>query len=154
MKKIENKKFSLKNNIINSFMSHGKKLTCEKNLTKTFKNLQKSSDKNHKNILQLFIGNLTPIFKFNQQSKKRGKKKNIVYTPYLIPNNELRISFALKLLKSTILKNKKGEFSKNLTQEVLSAILSNSSSSIERKNEIQKHVLAQKRYFYKFRWYK
>jgi len=154
MKK-ENEKFILKNKIINSLMSHGQKVTCEKILIKTLKNLQKLNNKNYKNILQLFIESLTPVFKFNKQSKKRGKKKNIVYTPYLIPNNALRISFALKLLKLTLLKNKKGEFTTNLTQEILTAVLFNgNSSSSEKKNEVQKQVLAQKRYFYKFRWYK
>lgn len=153
MKK-KNKKFVLKNKIINSFMSNGQKETCEKILTKTLKNLQRSNNKNYKNILQLFILTLTPIFKLNTQSKKRGKKKNIVFTPYLIPDNELRVNFALKLLRSTLLKNKKTEFSKDLTQEILTSILLSQSSSIEKKGEIQKQVLAQKRYFYKFRWYK
>lgn len=153
MKKL-NKKFILKDKITNSFMSNGQKEICEKILLKTLKNIQRTNVKNYKNILQFFIVNLTPIFKFNKQSKKRGKKKKIVYTPYLIPNNELRINFALKLLKSVLSKNKKNSITKNLSQEILTSIVSNKSISIEKKTEIQNQILAQKRYFYKFRWYK
>jgi len=150
--KTENKNFILKNKIINSLMSNGQKETCEKILTKTLKNIQRNNTKNFKKILQLFILNLTPVFKFNKQSKKRGKKKKIVFTPYLIPNNELRINFALKLLKSILSKNKQNNAVHNLSNEIIASILSNKSISNEKKIEIQNQVLSQKRYFYKFRW--
>jgi len=149
----KNNNFFLKTKIANSFMFSGRKETCEKNLIKTLKNVQRNSTKNCKNVLKLFILNLTPIFKLNKQSKKRGKKKKITYTPYLIPNNELRINFALKLLKSILLKNQKKNIINNLSHEIINSITSlNKSVSIEKKNEIQKQVLSQKRYFYKFRW--
>lgn len=148
----ENKNFTLKNKIINSFMSNGQKETCEKILTKTLKNIQRDNIKNLKKIIQLFILDLTPVFKFNKQSKKRGKKKKITFTPYLIPNNELRVNFALKILKSVLLKNKQNNTENNLSREILNSVLSNKSTSIEKKVATQDQVLAQKRYFYKFRW--
>lgn len=151
MKK-ENRNFILKNKIINSFMSNGQKETSEKILTKTLKNIQRNNTKNFKKILQLFILNLTPVFKFNKQSKKRGKKKKITFSPYLIPTNELRINFALKLLKSILLKNKQNNIVNNLSFEIISSVFSNKSVSSEKKTELQNQVFAQKRYFYKFRW--
>jgi ribosomal protein S7 len=151
MKK-EKKNFILKNKIINSFMFNGQKETSEKILMKTLKNIQRDQTKNFKKILQLFILNLTPVFKFNKQSKKRGKKKKITFTPYLIPNNELRINFALKLLKSILSKNKQNNTENNLSREIITSVFSNKSISTEKKVEIQNQILAQKRYFYKFRW--
>jgi len=155
MKK-ENKKFILKNKLINSFMSNGQKETCEKILKQTLKNTQRNSTKNCKKLLQLFVVNLTPMFKFNKQSKKRGKKKKIEFIPYLIPTNELRINFALKLLRLTLIKRKKNSFTNSLSNEILTSVLSNGSTSIsiEKKNEMQNQILTQKRYFYKFKWYK
>lgn len=148
----ENKNFTLKNKIINSFMSNGQKETCEKILTKTLKNIQRDNIKNLKKIIQLFILDLTPVFKFNKQSKKRGKKKKITFAPYLIPNNKLRINFALKTLKSVLSENKQSNTENNLSREILNSVLSNKSTSIEKKVATQNQVLAQKRYFYKFRW--
>lgn len=148
MKK-KNSKIILKERILNSLMQNGQKETCEKILLKTIKKTQKSNKQNFKSLLQLTIVNLTPTFKLNKQSKKRGKRKSLTYTPYFIPNDSLRINFALKLLKST---SKKDKLSfESLSEEIL---LSSSlkSQSIEQKNELQKQVLSQKRYFYKFRW--
>ena len=151
MKK-KNVNFILKNKILNSFMFSGQKETCEKILIKTLKSIQRNNLKNSKKIFQLFIINLTPVFKFNKQSKKRGKKKRIIFTPYLIPNNALRVNFALKQLKSILLKNKQNNFVHNLSHEIVTSVISNKTISGEKKFEMQNQVLAQKRYFYKFRW--
>ena len=154
MIKDNNQKFVLKEKIINSLMSDGQKEICEKILFKTLKSIQRTNLKNYTNILQLFIVNLTPVFKFNTQSRKRGKKKKITNIPCFLPNNELRISFALKLLKSILSKQKKSTILKSLPQEILISIISDKGVSVEKKNELQKQILTQKRYFYKFKWFK
>lgn len=146
------KKLIIKDRIINSFMFNGQKEVSEKILFKTLKHIQRSNNKNCATLIQEFLINLTPIFKFNKQSKKRGKKKTITYIPYLMPTNALKINFGLKLLKNTILKSRKNSFFYELTQEILAAVSLNKSFSIEQKNNLQKQILAQKRYFYKFRW--
>ena len=146
------KRFNLKEKIVNSFMQKGKKETSERILNQTIKKIQKLEKKNCKNQLQLAIMNLTPTFKLNKQSKKRGKKKQMNHVPNFLPNNYLRIGFALKLLKLTLLKNKKGKTCEHLAKEILTSSNSVKSISIEQKNELQKQVLSQKRYFYKFRW--
>lgn len=148
MKK-KNYKIILKERIINSLMQNGQKETCEKILLKIIKHTQRSNSRNFKNLLQLAIVNLTPTFKLNKQSKKRGKRKSLTYTPYFIPSNSLRINFALKLLKSTSKKNKLS-FERLAEEIFLSSSIK--SQSVEQKTELQKQVLSQKRYFYKFRW--
>lgn len=145
-------RFTLKEKFITSFMKKGKKETSEKILNKTIKKIQKSNKKNCKNQLQIAIINLTPTFKLNKQSKKKGKKKQMNLVPVFLPNNDLRISFALKLFRLTSLKNKKEKTSKILTKEILHSSNFIKSTSIDNKNELQKQILSQKRYFYKFRW--
>ena len=151
---IKNKhKFNLKEKVINSFMRKGKKETSEKIIIRTLKKIQKLDKKNCKTQLQVAILNLTPTFKLNKQSKKRGKKKQMNYVPHFLPNTYLRIGFALKLLKLTIVKNKKDKTFEHLAKEILNSSNSvKSTTAIEQKNNLQKQVLSQKRYFYKFRW--
>lgn len=151
---MKKKKFILKNKITNSLMFNGRKETCEKIIKSSLKQIQRKTEKNYKKILQLFIINLTPMLKFNKLSKKRGKKKKVLFTPFLISNNELRINFGLKLLKTTLLKNKKNNTVNNLTHEIINFYLFDKSETIEKKTDLQKKILSQKRYFYKFRWYK
>lgn len=145
---------TLKKNIINSFMFKGHKEVCEKNFKKTLKDIQRFNNKNYKNILKLFIIKLALVFKLKKNSKKRGKKKNIFYNPFLLSNNDFRVNYALRLIKSLLLKNKKESFFNILTQEILNTVMLNKSVSFEQRNDIQNKVLAQRRYFYKFKWYK
>ena len=111
--------------------------------------LQKITTKNCKNQLHLAITNLTPIFKFNKQSKKRGKKKSMTFVPYFLPNNHLRIKFALKLFRSTLLKNKKGNKTfENFSKEILASSNSTKSTSVEQKNELQKQTFENLKFFF------
>lgn len=148
----KNQNFNLKDKIINSLMHKGCKESSEKIFKKSIKRTQKLTKKNCKVQLQTAIINLTPTFKLTKQSKKRGKKKQMNYTPIFLPNNLLRISFALKLLKNTALKNKSSKTYEYLSKEILASANSTKAVSVEQKNSLQKQVLSQKRYFYKFRW--
>nr|YP_009485523.1 ribosomal protein S7 [Nitzschia alba]AVR57587.1 ribosomal protein S7 [Nitzschia alba] len=133
-------------------MISGKKNTGEKILLKFAKRLQKSSDKNFKNLVQLAIINSTPTFKLNEQIVKKGKRKAIRSTPSFIVSDSLRIITSLKFIKNVVAKNKSSnEFYRSFVDEIL-ASASSKSQSVDKKNELQKQILINKRYLSKFRW--
>ena len=68
------KNFELKSKLLNHVMISGNKKTSEKILLKSFKKLQKDSQKQSKKILQLAIINATPIFKFYKYTRKKKRK--------------------------------------------------------------------------------
>jgi ribosomal protein S7 len=143
---------NLRTKIINILMKNGKKNTGEKSLLKFAKRLQKSSDKHFKNLVQVAIINTTPTFKINEQIVKRGKRKTVRSTPSFITSNSLRIMNALKLFKRAVEKNKNSnQFYENFVNEVLSAA-SSRGQSVDKKTELQKQVVANKRYLSNFRW--
>lgn len=147
-----NKAFSLKVKIVNTLMVSGNKKTGEKILLKFAKLLQKSSNKNFKNLVQLAIINSTPTFKLSEQVVKKGKRKSVRSTPSFITSDSLRIMASLKLIINAVGKNKTSSyFYENLMNEVLlSSELK--SQSVDKKNELQKQILINKRYLSKFRW--
>ena len=126
--------------------------TGEKILLKSAKRLQKSSNKNFKHLLQLGIINSTPTFKLNEQIVKKGKRKAVRITPSFIVNDSLRIMTSLKFIKMSVSKNKKPvQFYESLSDEILaSGILK--SQAVDKKNDLQKQILLNKRYLSKFRW--
>lgn len=146
------KTFNLKTKIINILMISGKKNTGEKILLKFAKKLQKSSNKHFKRLVQFAIINSTPTFKLNEQIVKKGKRKTVKSTPSFITTDLLRIMTALKLLKRAVEKNKNSnKFYENFVNEILMA--SNLKGlSVDKKTELQKQVLVNKRYLSKFRW--
>lgn len=146
------KAFDLKTKVINTLMLEGKKKTGEKILLKFAKRLQKSSDKKFKHLFQLAIINSTPTFKLNEQIVKKGKRKAVRITPSFIANDSLRIMTSLKFIKTTVSKNKKSvQFYESLSEEILaSAVLK--SQAVDKKNDLQKQILINKRYLSKFRW--
>lgn len=146
------KPHNLKKKIINTLMKSGKKNTGEKILLKFAKRLQKFSDKHFKNLVQVAIINSTPTFKINDQIIKKGKKKVIRSTPSFIASDSLRLMNASKLLKRVVEKNKSAnQFYETLVNEVLLAA-SSKGQSVERKIDLQKQVLVNKRYLSNFRW--
>ena len=146
------KKISLKTKIVNSFMIHGEKKTSEKILLKALKALQKSTNKNSKDLLQRFIINSTSTFKLNEQVVKKGKRKVTKITPSFILNDSLRISTSLKSIKKVIKKSKQSNsFYSRLSEEILSSSQLKG-QVVEKKNELQKQILLNKRYLSKFRW--
>ena len=147
-----NKQFNLKAKLGNTIMISGEKKTGEKILLKFAKRLQKSTPKNFKNVVQSAIVNATPTFKINEQIIKKGKRKAIKITPSFIANDSLRLMNSLKFLKETASRGQKAaKFYESLANEVLTSSTSKS-QTIERKTELQKQVLANKRYLSKFRW--
>ncbi len=151
-KNLSKKKVFLKSRIINSLMISGKKEIAEQILNKLIKFLLKSTNKNTINLIQLSIINSTPVFKLNEQIIKQGKRKAIKITPAFIAKNYLRIMFSLKLLNKIAFTAKtENVFYMKLAKEIMkSAKLK--SESVNRKNELQKQVLLNKRYVSKFRW--
>jgi len=133
-------------------MVSGKKNTGEKILLKFAKKLQKSNNKHFKKIIQLAIINSTSSFKLNEQVVKKGKRKAVRSTPSFIATDSLRVMASLKTIKRTVVKNKNSaRFYEALANEVLLAS-SLKGQSVDKKTELQKQVLANKRYLSKFRW--
>ena len=133
-------------------MISGKKNTGEKVLLKFAKKLQKSSNKNFKKLLQIAIINSTATFKLNKQVVKKGKRKAVKSAPSFITSDSLRIATSLKLLKQSVEKNKGSkQFYESFVNEVLLAS-SFKGQSVERKIELQKQILVNKRYLSQFRW--
>lgn len=146
------KTFQLKTKMVNTLMLSGKKKTGEKILLKLAKLLQKSNNKNFKSLIQLAIINSTPTFKLNEQIVKKGKRKAIKSTPFFIVTDSLRIMSSFKFLKTAAVRSTtSNHFYKILANEVLAAS-ELKSQSVEKKNELQKQILLNKRYLSKFRW--
>lgn len=148
----KNNTIVLKNQIVNSFMKNGKKHTGEKILLKLSKSLQKSTQKNFQNLIQLAVINAAPAFKLNEQTMKKGKRKSKKIIPSFIVKDSLRIMTALKSLKDVAHNDKNSNsFYKRLHKEVLGASMLKSGST-EQKAKLQNQVLLNKRYLAKFRW--
>lgn len=148
----KNKTLHLKNKIVNTLMKNGQKNTGEKILLKFLKGLQKSTSKNSKILLHSAIINSASAFKVSEQSVKRGKRKATKTIPSFIINDSLRITTTLKLIARISAKTKS---SKNFHQSLIAEVLASSSlksQSIDKKNEVQKQILMNKRYLSKFRW--
>jgi ribosomal protein S7 len=142
----------LKNKVLNTLMLSGKKTTCEKVVLKSVKRLQKSTMKKSRNLIQLAVINSTPTFKLNEQAVKKGKRKATKDVPSFILSDSLRIMMSLKFLKEVASKNRGSvDFYQSLAKEVLSSSFYKS-QSVDKKNELQKQVLVNKRYLSKFRW--
>jgi ribosomal protein S7 len=153
IKSVKNAKaFNLKTKIINIIMISGKKNTGEKILLNFAKKLQKSNNKHFKKLVQLAIINSTPTFKLNEQIVKKGKRKAIRSNPSFIMTDALRVMTSLKSIKRVVVKNKSSnQFYETLANEVLLA--SNlKGQSVDKKTELQKQILLNKRYLSKFRW--
>jgi ribosomal protein S7 len=146
------KTFNLKTKIINIIMISGKKNTGEKILLNFAKKLQKSNNKHFKKLVQLAIINSTPTFKLNEQIVKKGKRKAIRSIPSFIMTDSLRTMTSLKSIKRSVVKSKNSnQFYEVLANEILLA--SNlKGQSVDKKTELQKQILANKRYLSKFRW--
>ena len=138
MRKYVNKNLFLRSKIINLFMKNGKKKIAEKILVKAVKRTQKISKKQFKTVFQYAIINSTPIFVVNSKVVKKGKRKVQKDVPSFLFNNFSRVNNALKIVNKSIKKNRNDKhFDEILVTEMLDSFFSNSSSVIK-KNEIQK----------------
>ena len=134
------KKMIIKNKIYNHLMVSGNKFSCEKILFKNFKLLQKSTKKNHKELIKYTIINLAPTIQLRQIKKK--KRKSIKEFPYVL-NKKNRISLGIK--------NMTKKQAKTFFEEII--LVSKKKSDLLKMNEItQKPVLSKKKYIF-FRWF-
>jgi ribosomal protein S7 len=147
------KKKEIKSKIINHVMADGRKKTSENILLKSTKKLQKHSKKQLKKIVQLAVINSTPIFKLHKFENKKRKKRNrkIREIPAFVANSLSRSSAAVKLVLSSIEKNKAKNFYIKLNQELLLSA-QGKGATIDLKNSLQKQVVLKKRFFTYYRW--
>jgi ribosomal protein S7 len=146
------RKIELAKKLVNHIMKGGNKNKIEKILLQSLKKLQKDNKKKSNEIFKLAVLHNTPIFKVNiiRNKKMKKKKRKIRKVPTFITNNNLRFSLAMKILLKTIKKGKFVFFSKFTNEILLSS--QQKSDSILVKNDIQKDVLLNKRYFQFFKW--
>ena len=133
-------------------MINGNKKTSEKILLKSFKKLQKDSQKQSKKILQLAIINSTPIFRLHTFKIKKKRKKKIKEIPAFISNKFNRTSLAIKLILSKTLENKQLNYFCNKFKKEILLTSQQKSSTIESKNNLQKQILLKRRLFSFYRW--
>lgn len=153
IKSLNNTKiFSLKEKFINIIMVSGKKTSAEIILLNFAKKLQKSINKHSKKVTQLAIINSTSIFKLNEQIVKKGRRKTIKNNSSFIITDISRVLISFKSIKYVVMKKKESNpFYIRLTDEILLA--SNiRGGSVDKKIEMQKRILLNKRYLSKFYW--
>jgi ribosomal protein S7 len=83
---------------------------------------------------------------------KKGKRKTVRSVPSFVATDQYRIMLSLKLIKNASFKSKgSNSFYENLSNEILMAS-SLKGQSINIKTDLQKQILANKRYLAKFYW--
>lgn len=146
------KTWNLRTKLINVLMTSGKKCTGEKILLKSVKKLQKLSTKHIKTLIQMAIINSTSTFKLNEQIVKKGKRKTVRSIPSFVATDQFRTMLSLKLIKNAALKSKgSNKFYESLSNEIL-LVSTLKGQSINVKIDLQKQILANKRYLAKFHW--
>jgi len=149
--KINLKKKYVKNKIVNNLLNNGKKSTGEKIVLKSFKELQKYSNKQSKKLLQLSVISTLPIFKVHKSSNKKLKKKKNKETPAFIHNKNARISLAIKFVFKNLQKENYSFFTKFKQEIIINSQLK--SNSINFKNELQKQAMIKKHYLINYKWF-
>jgi len=144
-------KLKIKNKLINHLTVNGNKKTSEKILLKSFKKLQKDSQKQSKKIFQLAIINSTPVFKLNKYKIKKRKKSNIREIPTFIKNTGNRTSLAIKNILNNKIKKNANKFFNSLKKEIL-LTSQLKGITIESKNTLQKQIPVKKRLFVFYKW--
>merc|ERR1712087_232431 len=143
----------MKLQLINHLFSSGNKKTSEKILLRSFKNIQKTSKKPHKKILQLAVVNSLVMFRVVslRSKKKRGKKRKILEIPLFIHNNLKRISWTLKFIVIYSKKQSVHQFHEKLKQEIVNSS-KNRGNLIDKKIESNKDILIRQKLFEYYRW--
>lgn len=140
----QHKQFIIKNKICNHLMVGGNKFTCEKILFKNFKLLQKSTKKNHKDLIKSAIINISPTIQLRQIKKK--KRKSLNEFPYVLKKRN-RISQGMK----NIIKEQGKTVSQMLFEKII--LISKKKTELSKVNEIyQKPLMSKKKYIF-FRWF-
>lgn len=142
----------VKDKLINHLMINGNKKTSEKILIKSFKKLQKDTQKRSSKLLQLALINSTPIFKLHVHKIKKKRKKKTKEIPVFISNINYRTSSAIKLIMSN--KNKKSnKFFNELKEEIFLAS-QKKGLGLETKASAQKQIVVLKKKLFSFKWKK
>ena len=146
------KKMQIKDKLVNFLMINGNKKTSEKLLIKSFKKLQKDSQKQSSKLVQLALINSTPILKLHVHKIKKKRKKKIKEIPVFISNINHRTSSAIKLIISNK-NNKTNKFFNELKEEILLAS-QKKGLGIETKANTQKQIVVLKKKNFSFKWKK
>jgi ribosomal protein S7 len=146
------RKIEIKKKLLNQIMKNGEKKTSEKNLMQSFKTLQKNCGKETKELLKLAIIYSIPIFKLHiiKNKKLKKKKRKTKEIPLFITNSQYRISAAIKFILTAV-KIAPRKFFTSFSKEIL-LNSQKKGDAIKIKNDLQKHVLINKRYFKFYRW--
>lgn len=140
----------IKFKLINHLYFNGKKATIEKFVLKAFKVVQKNSKKQSKNLIKLILIFFTPVFKFYKVLNKQIKN-NIQKQIYkIIFTKKTRIFLSLNFIL-IVLKNKKSNFYKKLSETILSFNTINNKYS-KLKYKVQKEALLKKHLLPYYRW--
>jgi ribosomal protein S7 len=116
---------------------------------KSIKLFDKSFTKDHKNLLNCAIVNVTPLLKV-KQLKQKNKRLQIKEFPF-ITNNKSRISFAIKFFLNKTKSKKETKMYKTLVTELL-AVATNSGKYMNKKKDLYEYAYLKKKYFY-YRWF-
>ena len=124
-------------------MFNGKKVTTEKALLKTIKELGWMSKMHLKNIIKSYFLLLFPIFKVSTNEKKTSST--------IVWSQKIRVSSVIKSFIS-ILKNKTSNHLYLKICKEIFEINPTNSNILELKNKTQKQVLAMKNFFFFYKW--
>jgi small subunit ribosomal protein S7 len=142
-----------KNKIINRIMIQGKKSTSEQILFKSFKHLQKNTNKQIHKIFKLCLINSIPIFKLqiSENKKVRKKKRKAIIKPIFLLKPINRSSLGIKYILNSLKKKSNISYDIKLSKEILLSS-KNKSETINNVKEINKQVIQNKKYFSRYRW--
>jgi ribosomal protein S7 len=142
---MNNKK--LKDKLLNYIFSDGQKKTSEKIIKKTFKSIQKSQKKSHKDIIKLAIINSTPTFRIIKlKNNKKKKKKMTKDIPAFLSTYNFRTAWSLKYLTKTF-----NNFNTKLEQDII-LNAKNQGNAVKLKNELQNQLIKKNTYLKYYRW--
>jgi len=147
------RKINIRNKLLNLLNVHGKKRTVENILCKSFKEIQKQSQKAFKLVMQLSLINMLPIFKLHKIEIKnlKKKKKQIKHFPVFISHFTRRVWFSIKIMLKS-LKNRKSTNYVSSLKKTLLLSSQNKEFIINFKNVLQEEVLVYKQLFLYYRW--
>lgn len=136
----------LRTKIINYIFNDGSKRTSEKILLKTLKVIQKSSNKNSKNIVKFSLVKAS----FFLNLKKKKQRQLLIEIPFLLKSSS-RISFAIKKILGIVRQKKINSFYFLLKQELFNSLTENN-EIFKDKKEIYKKAFTKKAFTH-FRWF-
>lgn len=140
------KDINIKKKIINTLMKNGKKEKSEILFFQTIKNLQRTTHKNHVEIIKTAVSSLIPALALKKTKNKSRRRTN--YLPYILKEGN-RIKYAIK----NVIKNL--EKKKAISETLYLKLLENSKEdSIVKQQIFESHEEALKyKKYSKYRWF-